>query len=54
METVYFDTNVSASLNIEYVRCEECNHEYEFTASVDRYGDLQIHVVPHKCEAMDE
>jgi len=54
METVDFDTKVSVSLNIEYVRCEECDHEYDFTASMARYEELQIHVSPHKCEAMDE
>lgn len=40
----------SLEIQVDYVRCEECGKELEFTLDSDGCGDLQITVERCKCE----
>lgn len=41
---------IDIDIQIDYVECSECGHEYKFSATSDHNGDIQITVDPHNCD----
>lgn len=49
---VFKDIRVEANvtIRIDYVACDICKDNIEFTVEYDNFGDLQIYTEPHTCD----
>jgi len=44
---------IDTSIQVDYVKCEECGKELDFSLMADGWGDLQIYVEKCHCDEGD-
>lgn len=45
------EVSKTIDIQIDYVKCNECGEDMEFSVESDSYGDIQIIVEKHECQS---
>jgi hypothetical protein len=49
--SIIVSKSVDVEIQIDFIKCNNCGKELDFTAETDSFGDIQAHV--EKCECED-
>ena len=48
--SITVNKTVEVEIQIDFIKCNNCGSELEFTAETDSFGDIQAHVDKCDCE----